>query len=83
MLSQICCNPGSELDRPTADGLIGDLNPALGQQLFDVAEAEREAEIEPDRMAYDVRPKSVSFEGQGIHCFLRSSECRRDELALD
>jgi hypothetical protein len=39
---QICSNPGSELDRPTADCLIADLDPALDQQLFDVAKAQGE-----------------------------------------
>ena len=40
-------NLGAELDRPAADRLVADIDPALSQQILDVAKTEREAEIQP------------------------------------
>ena len=37
----------AKLDRPAADRLVGDLDPALGEQFFDVSEAQGEPEVEP------------------------------------
>ena len=39
-----------EMIHPAANGFIGDHDPAFRQQIIDVAEAEREPEIEPDRL---------------------------------
>jgi hypothetical protein len=58
----------AELDRPTGDGLVADFDPALGQQLFDVAETQGEAKIELHRVADDLRREPMTFEGQGTHC---------------
>ena len=33
-----------ELQHPSSDRFIGDVQPALGQQIFDIAEAEGESE---------------------------------------
>jgi hypothetical protein len=44
-----------ELAAPLADALLGHRHPALGQELFDVAVAEGEAEVEPDGVADDLR----------------------------
>jgi hypothetical protein len=40
----------SELDRPAPHCLVGDLDPALGQQLLDISVAQKEAVVEPDRL---------------------------------
>jgi hypothetical protein len=45
---------------PAPDGLIGDRDPAFRQQIFDVAEAQREAEIEPDRVLNDFGRKAIA-----------------------
>jgi hypothetical protein len=42
--------PGAERGDPAAHRLVADGDPALGEDLLDVPEAEREAEVEPDRM---------------------------------
>jgi hypothetical protein len=38
---------------PAPDGLIGNEDPTLGQKIFDIAEAQREPKIEPDRLLDD------------------------------
>ena len=45
---------------PAAHGLIGNDDPALRQQIFDVAEAQREPEIEPDRVLDDLGRKAIA-----------------------
>src|SRR4051812_10311711 len=44
----------AELERPLPYGLVADDDAAGGQHLLDHAQAEREAEIQPDRMADDL-----------------------------
>ena len=44
-----------EFVAPLPDGLVGDDNAALQHQLLDLAEAEREAVVQPDAMADDLR----------------------------
>ena len=51
-----------ELQHPSSDRFIGDLEPALGQQFFDIAEAEGKAKVQPHRMADDVRRELVASE---------------------
>ena len=41
---------GAEFQHPAPYGLVGDLKPAVGQQFLDIAVAQGEAEIEPDRV---------------------------------
>jgi hypothetical protein len=43
----------AEAPDPDPDGLVGDDDAALGQQLLNVARAEGEAQVEPDRMLDD------------------------------
>jgi hypothetical protein len=45
---------------PAPDGLIGDHDPAFCQQIFDVAEAQREPNIEPDRVLDDFGRKAIA-----------------------
>ena len=51
-----------ELQHPTPDRFIGDIQPALGEQILDVAEAEGEAKVQPYRMPDDVRREFVASE---------------------
>jgi hypothetical protein len=51
-----------ELQHPSPDCLIGDFQPALGEQILDIAEAESEAKVQPHRMPDDVRRKLVASE---------------------
>jgi hypothetical protein len=51
-----------ELQHPSPDCLIGDVQPALGEQILDIAEAEGEAKVQPHRMSDDVRRELVASE---------------------
>jgi hypothetical protein len=49
-----------ELKHPSPDRFIRDIQPALSQQILDIAEAEGEAKIQPHRVPNDVRWKLVA-----------------------
>src|SRR3954447_4523161 len=49
-----------ELARPLAHGLVAHIDAAGGQHLFDHAQAQRKAEIEPDGVADDLARKAVA-----------------------
>ena len=51
-----------ELQHPTPDRFIRDIQPPLGEQILDVAEAEGEAKVQPYRMPDDVRRELVASE---------------------
>src|SRR5215210_1410631 len=57
----------AELARPLPDGLMAHVNTAGRQHLFDHAQAERKAEIEPDGVADDLAWKAVAGVG-GLGC---------------
>ena len=48
-----------ELENPLPDGFVGDVETAFGEQLFNVAVAQREAEIQPDGVLNDEDRKAV------------------------
>jgi hypothetical protein len=52
---------------PTPNGLIRDRNATLRQQLFNVAEAQSEPEIQPDRLLNDLKRESVSVVADFLH----------------
>ena len=54
-------------DSPPPDGLVRDHNPALGEQVFDVAEAEREPEVQPNRLVNDLRREPVARVADFLH----------------
>ena len=56
------CEQWPELQHPTPDRFVGDVHPALGQQILDVAEAEGEAKVQPYRMPDDFRRELVASE---------------------
>ena len=55
-----------ELQRPAADGLVGDDDAALEQHLLDQPQAQRKPEVQPDRMGDDLRRKAVAFVADGL-----------------
>ena len=55
-----------ELQRPPADGLIGDEDAALEQHLLDQPQAQRKPEVQPDRMGDDLRRKAMAFVADGL-----------------
>jgi hypothetical protein len=66
-VAQAALSPGevtgvdrTELPTPLTDGLLGDDDPALGEEIFNVSEAEAEAVVQPDRVADDLGWESVA-----------------------
>ena len=57
----------SEFQHPTPDGFVRDVEPPLGEEFLDVAIAQGEAQIEPDRMLDDRRRKAVAAIGDLDH----------------
>jgi hypothetical protein len=56
----------TELERPLPDGLVADDDAACRQHLLDHAEAEREAEVQPNRLADDLGREAIAgIEGLG------------------
>jgi hypothetical protein len=53
-LSQPPSDRGTELQHPSPHRFIGDVEPSCGQQFLDIAVAQSEAEIEPDRVLDDL-----------------------------
>src|SRR5712692_5874768 len=49
----------AKLAAPLANGFIGHNHPAFQQQLFDIAEAQAESEIQPHRVADDLDRKPM------------------------
>jgi hypothetical protein len=62
MPTQVGCDQRAKFVHPTAHGFRADLDPALGHQFFDVADAQREAKIQSDRMTDHLRRKSMTLE---------------------
>ncbi len=50
----------AKLDRPATDGFVTDIDATLGQQVFDIAKAQRKAEIQPHRMLDDFGWKTMA-----------------------
>src|SRR3954454_22975032 len=62
----------AELARPLAHGFMAHVEAAGGQHLFDHAQAEREAEVEPHGVADDLAWKAVAgIRGLGCGCYAR------------
>ena len=59
-LAQAPSDHRPEVVHPAADRLVRDRDFALSEQILDVTKAEREPEVEPDRLMYDLRRKPVS-----------------------
>src|SRR5260370_2655713 len=56
-----------EVVYPAPNGLVGDRNAAFCQQVFDVAQAQREPEVEPDRLLNDLGRESVAAVADSLH----------------
>ena len=65
--TQPLCDRGTELPHPAPYGFLGDVEPALGQQLLDVAIAQGEAEIEPDRVLNDLGREAMAAVAERSH----------------
>ena len=58
--SKVSRDRGSEMVDPAAHRLIGDYDPALSQQVLDIAEAEGEPGIKPDGLLNDYGWEAIS-----------------------
>ncbi len=56
-----------ELQHPSADGLVSDLQTALRQQILDITVAQGEAHVEPDRMPDHIGRKAVAGVRNRLH----------------
>src|ERR671912_2295859 len=65
--TQVAGERRSELEHPAPDGLIGDFEPTLGQELLDISVAQCEPEIEPDGVSDDVGWNLVACVGDRLH----------------
>src|SRR5260370_9730409 len=57
----------AEMVYPAPNGLVGDRNAAFCQQVFDVAQAQGEPEVEPDRLLNDRWWESVAAVADSLH----------------
>lgn len=67
----------TKLVGPAADGLVADVDSALGQQLFNVAQTQGETVIMPDSEPDDLRAEPVSLVRDGLHSCLLSGDWLR------
>src|ERR1700722_20596516 len=72
-LAQMRGDHRPEVVHPAAHGLVRDRDPALRKQILDVTKAEREPEIEPNRLMYDLWREPIS----GVADFLIPSATAR------
>src|SRR5437660_2395230 len=57
----------SEFEHPTANALVGDVEPTLGKQILHIAIAQSEPEVQPDRVLDDDRRKAMPAIGDRNH----------------
>ena len=60
-------DPRTELQHPAPHRFVGDVEPSFGQELLDIAIAQSEAEIEPDRVLDDLGRKAMAEVAERSH----------------
>src|SRR5215831_17477802 len=70
--AQLSRDRGAELQYPSAHRFIGDVEPSFGQQLLDIAVAQGEAEIEPDRVLDDLGREAMAMVADRSHADILS-----------
>jgi hypothetical protein len=58
-LSQVGRDHRSEMVHPTPNGLVGDSHTTFGQQILDIAQAEREPKAEPNCLVNDLGRETI------------------------
>ena len=66
-LAQPSRDRGTELQHPAPHGFVGDVEPAFGQQFFDIAVAQCKAETEPDRVLDDLGREAMTAVSERSH----------------
>src|SRR5215212_5152564 len=64
---QRSCDHRTEGEHPTPDALIGDHDAPLSQEFFNIAEAEREAQIHPHGTLDDLRREAIARVRERAH----------------
>src|ERR1700676_1381247 len=64
---QLSCDPGPEFQNPAPHRFIGNLQAALGQEILNVAVAQSESEIQPNRVLDNRRREAKAQIGQLLH----------------
>jgi hypothetical protein len=65
--TQVTGKCSAELARPAADGLVGDLDATLREQILHIPQAQGEPEVEPDGVADHLRREAVALIRDGRH----------------
>src|SRR5271166_6700106 len=73
-LAQFRCNDRPEMIYPASDCLVRNCNSAPREQILDVTKAEREPEIEPDRLVNDLRREPISGVADFRHALRNSGD---------
>ena len=63
---------GTELQHPSPHCFVGDVEPSFGQQFLDIAVAQGEAEIEPDRVLDDLGREAMAAVAERAHADILS-----------
>jgi hypothetical protein len=71
-LAQLSCDRGTEFQHPAPHRFVGDVEPSFGQQFLDIAVAQGEAKIEPDRVLDDVGRGAVTAVAERSHADILS-----------
>jgi len=67
MLAQPSRYRRTELQHPAPHRFVGDVEPAFGQQFLDIAVAQGEAEIEPNRVMDDLGREAMAAVAERSH----------------
>src|ERR1700722_19274277 len=86
-LAQMRGDHRPEVVHPAAHGLVRDRDPALRKQILDVTKAEREPEIEPNRLINDLWRGPISSVADFPHSlgysgYIHPTSCRRRDKAM-
>src|SRR5690348_15379257 len=67
MPTQPSCDRGTELQYPAPHRFVGNVEPSVGQQFLDIAVAQGEAEIKPDRVLDDLGREAMAAVAERRH----------------
>jgi hypothetical protein len=75
-LTKPSCDDGTEFQQPTPHRFVRDVETTLGQQFLDIAVAQGEAEIEPNRVPDDLgREAMAAVDERAMPTFYRIPRC--------
>ena len=86
-LAQFRCNDRPEMIHPASDCFVRNCNSALREQILDVTKAEREPQIESNRLMYDLSREPISGVADfphtlGYSAYAHPTRCGRRDKAV-